>query len=285
MFKNKKAFTLIEVILAITILSTLSMLIATSLSRALKAKRKIQTEVEDVSSLRDAMKVMRADIYQAYNHYDFEKEIYDIAKKPVQAQPGQAQQFPPPDQTTQTQRENKREDPSTNFIGDDSKINFVTLNNGRIMANEIQADFIEVGYSLKDCKNLTTEKSSQCLFRRVEKIVDSDVTKGGNESVLLENVKEFKLRYIGDGKKDWVKEWKSMGGTDDSTKSIFPDAVEISLAIERELDGKKREYSLQYVVPVHNPNNSKSKNNYATSPSASSQVPGMPQPPNGGTGF
>ena len=283
---QKKGFTLIEVIIAITILSTLSMLVATSLSRALKAKRKIQAEVEDVSALRDALKVMRADIYQAYNHYDFEKEISDIAQKPTQAgaQPGQpAGGFvPPPTQTTQTtQRENKRQDPSTQFVGDDQKINFVTLNNGRTLANELQADFIEVGYSLKDCKNLTTEKNSQCLFRRVEKIVDADVTKGGTESVLLENIKEFKLRYIGDGKKDWVKEWKTSGGIDDSTKSIFPDAVEITLAIERELDGKKKEYSLQYVVPVHNPNNSKSKNNNASGSSLNGQSnqPGTVPPP------
>jgi len=279
---TKNGFSLIEVILAVTILSTLSMLVATSLGRALKAKKKIQAEVEDVSGLRDTMKVIRADIYQAYNHFDFEKEIYDIAKKPTPSTTGQnpaaPPQFAPPD--TQTQRENKRQDPATHFVGDESKVNFVTLNNGRIMANEIQADFIEVGYALKDCKNLTTEKSSQCLFRRVEKIVDSDVTKGGTESVLLENVKEFKLRYIGDGKKDWVKEWKTTGGSDDSTKAIFPDAVEISLAIERELEGKKREYSLQYVVPVHNPNNSKSKNS-----SNQNLAPGSFSFSNGGSGF
>lgn len=252
---KKQGFTLIEVILAITILSTLSVLIATSLSRALKAKRKIQAEVEDVSSLRDAMKVMRADIYQAYNHFDFEKDIYDIAKKPTAVSGNQFQQ-----QQQTVQRENKREDPATHFVGEETKINFVTLNNGRMMANDVQADFIEVGYSLKECKNLTTEKSSQCLFRRIEKIVDNDVTKGGNESVLLEKVKEFKMRYIGEGKKDWVKEWKTTGGVDDSTKAVFPDAVEISLGIEREMDGKKREYFLQYVVPLHYPNNSKKTN-------------------------
>jgi len=287
---RRKAFTLMEVIIAITILSTLSMLVATSLSRALKAKRKIQAEVEDVSALRDTLKVMRADIYQAYNHYDFEKEIFDISQKTTTTTPGQTNNNSFNGQPAQpsapvTQRENKREDPSTQFVGDDQKINFVTLNNGRTLANELQADFIEVGYALKECKNLTTEKNSQCLFRRVEKIVDRDVTKGGSESVLLENIKEFKLRYIGDGKKDWVKEWKSTGGLDDSTKSIFPDAVEITLAIEREMDSKKKEYSLQYVVPIHNPNNSKSKNNNASgntfSPNSPNTFPGGNPPPPG----
>lgn len=263
--RSKKAFTLIEVILAISILATLSVLVATALGRALKARTKIQAEVQDVSGLRDAVKIMRADLYQAYNHYDFEKEIIDSAKKTT-PRPGQpAVPTPQTDPNAPAARENKREDPKTDFVGDTEQVNFVTLNNGRFLANDIQADFVEVGYALKPCKNLTKDTSSQCLFRRVQKVLDSDVTKGGTESVLLENVKEFKLRYTGESKKDWQKDWKTVGGQDDSVKGIFPDAVEITLAIERELQGKKREYSLQYVVPLHFPNNPPKKSANATS--------------------
>jgi prepilin-type N-terminal cleavage/methylation domain-containing protein len=269
--KSKKAFTLIEVILAISILAILTVLVATTLGNALKARTKIQAEVQDVSGLRDAIKIMRADLYQAYHHYDFEKEIFDAAKKTTTpAQPG----VPPINPNAPAAgRENKREDPKTDFVGDTDNMNFVTLNNGRFLANDIQADFIEVGYALKPCKNLTKESSSSCLFRRVQKVLDEDVTKGGTESVLLENIKEFKLRYTGDSKKDWQKDWKTVGGQDDSVKGIFPDAVEITLAIERELQGKKREYSLQYVVPLHFPNNPKK---------TTSTNPGLPATPAGG---
>lgn len=273
--KSNKAFSLIEVILAISILATLTVLVATTLGNALKARTKIQAEVQDVSGLRDAIKIMRADIYQAYNHYDFEKEIIDSAKKTT-AKPGQPPPptLPPPwnDPAAGPARENKREDPKTDFVGDTEQISFVTLNNGRFLANDLQADFVEVGYALKGCKNLTKDTSSQCLFRRVQKVLDGDVTKGGTESVLLENVKEFKLRYTGESKKDWQKEWKTVGGQDDSAKGMFPDAVEITLAIERELAGKKREYSLQYVVPLHFPNN----------PKKAATAPGTAPTPTGG---
>ena len=258
--RSQKAFTLIEVILAISILATLTVLVATTLGNALRARTKIQAEVQDVSGLRDAVKIMRADLYQAYNHYDFEKEILDSAKKPTPGQPPKPS-LPPPwtDPMAAPARENKREDPKTDFVGDTDKVSFVTLNNGRFLANDLQADFVEVGYALKPCKNLTKDTSSQCLFRRTQKVLDADVTQGGTESVLLENVKEFKLRYTGESKKDWQKEWKTVGGQDDSVKGIFPDAVEITLAIERELNSKKREYSLQYVVPLHFPNNPQKK--------------------------
>lgn len=260
---NSSGFTLIEVVLAVSILASLSILVATSTSRALKAKKKIQTEVTDVSSLRDTMKVIRADIHQAYNHVDFEKEINDLVAKPkaggsaaAGANAGQTPPAPP--------RENKREDPRTEFWGTENKLNFVTMNNGRMTANELQADFVEVGYELRSCQNLSkSEQNSQCLFRRIQQVLDKDIEKGGLDTVILENVTEFNLRYLVENKEDWVKEWKSSGGltnaqsTTNSPRAIYPDAVEVTLAIERDFEGKKKKYSLQYVIPLHFPNNLK----------------------------
>ncbi len=283
---SKKGFTLIEVVLAISILSTLSILVATATTRALKSKKKIQAEVSDVSSLRDTMKVIRSDIYQTYNHVDFEKEITDKVTKPATGGALAAGQNVNQQNPAQPARENKREDPRTEFLGTENKINFITLNNGRMTANDIQADFVEVGYEVKGCKNLSTpDKNSQCLFRRIQKILDKDIEKGGQETVILENVSEFTLRYLVEGKEDWVKEWKSVLPAQNSTatKNIFPDAVEVTLAIEREFESKKKKYSLQYVIPLHFANNLK-----LPSTGQGSNTPSTPQnpaapPPQGGS--
>ncbi len=249
-----RGFTLIEVILAISILSTLTVLTTQALSRALKAKVKIQTEVDDVSSLRDTMRMIRTDLNLAYHHRDFEKELLDLVNKPPAAVPGAPQ--PPTPPVTAATRENKRFDPVTHFIGAEDQVNFVTMNNGRTTANSQQADFIEVGYSVKGCRNLTdSSKSSQCLYRRTQLIVDEDVAVGGTENVLLENISEFKVRYIGEGKQDWVSTWNTKNSSDAATRLRFPEVVEISLAIEREIGKKKRTYSIQYAVPIHFPNN------------------------------
>lgn len=242
---SRSGFSLIEVIISITILSTLMVVSTQALSRALKAKVKIQAEVDDVSSLRDTMRLMRGDINLAFHYRDFEKEIVDLVNKPKNPA------TPPPVVPRQT----KREDPVTEFDGAEDKINFVTTNNGRTTANSLQADFVEVGYSLKDCRNLTDPtKSSKCLYRRVQTIVDADVTEGGNESVLLENVTEFKLRYYGEGKQDFVSTWQTKGA-DGATKGRYPEVVEITLGITHEVDKKPRSYSMQFVVPIHFPNN------------------------------
>lgn len=252
---RSSGFTLLEVILAITILATMAVISTQALTRALKARTKIQAEVDDVSALRDSLRMIRSDINLAFHHRDFEKEMQDIATKPVSptttpfggGNPAEPQG---------PQRQTRRYDPTTQFIGDESQVNFVTLNSGRMSSAVIQADFVEVGYSLKSCNNLTTNKASSCLYRRVQNIIDEDVKTGGNEIVMLENVSEFKLRYIGETKQDWVNEWNSSNSaTDGGTRGRFPESVEVSLGIEREFEGKPKSYSMQLVIPIHFPNN------------------------------
>lgn len=285
-------FTLLEVILAITILSTLTVLSSQAISRALKARTKIQNEVDDVSALRDSMRLIRSDINLAFHHRDFEKEIYDITNKPP-TPPAAAPTVPgaPPSPTpaaTPAQppkpRVTRRSDPSTHFVGNDNVLNFVTMNGARNLANVLQADFIEVGYSLKSCNNLTTGQNSQCLFRRTQNVIDEDVKTGGQEIVMLENVSEFKLRYIGDGKQDWVRNWDSTrNSSDPGTRDRFPDAVEVSLSIEREFEGKPRSYSMQFVVPIHFVNNpDRSSNTLIANPNGAGTPASQPDDNIGG---
>lgn len=267
--KNQNGFTLLEVILAVTILSTLTILSTQVISRALKARTKIQAEVDDVSALRDSMRMLKSDISLAFHHRDFEKEIQDLATKPKTPGAGGAVAAPV---APVAPRQTKRSDPTTHFIGSDTEMNFVTMNSGRTISNITQADFAEVGYSLKACSNLTTKQTSQCLYRRTQVLLDEDVKTGGNEIVMLENVTEFKIRYIGESKQDWVTTWNSTSSSSDAgTRGLFPDAVEVSLSIEREIEKKPKTYSMQFVVPVHFPNN-------AEKSTSTSTTPAVPQP-------
>lgn len=284
--RNTNGFTLLEVILAITILSSLSIMTTQAISRALKSRVKIQAEVDDVSALRDAMRMIRTDINMAFHHRDFEKEIIDIVNKPAARQQNPAAPgIPPagiPNPPNQPQRQTKREDPTTHFVGADNQIDFVTMNTGRLSTSTLQADFIEVGYSVKSCNNLTTGTASQCLYRRTQNVIDDDVKTGGNDTVMLENVTEFKLRYIGEGKQDWVTQWNSTPTSPDAgTRARFPDTVEVSIAIEREIENKPKTYSMQFVIPLHFPNNPPPRANTnasgLTDPSG-----GFAPPPTGG---
>ncbi|WP_413287881.1 type II secretion system protein GspJ [Bdellovibrio sp. HCB337] len=256
---SQQGFTLIEVMITVAILGTLTLLATQSIQQAIRAKAKIQEQIDDVSRMRDAFRLIDADINQAFHYRDVETEITQLMNKTTQAPgmpPPPPTPTPPPDPSMA-----RRSNPVTHLVGTENTVDFVTMNNARMIRNLKQADFMEVGYSLKSCKSLTGEQgSSQCLWRRTTSWVDEDVTKGGDEVVLLENISEFKLRYIGKGKDDWNNGWRTDDGGDTATKGKFPTAVEISMTIERGTGNKKKKYSMQIVSQIRFPNNEEAKN-------------------------
>lgn len=116
---------------------------------------------------------------------------------------------------------------------------------------------MKVAYLLESCRKPgETSSSGKCLVRKSSNIVEGDITKQGDAIPLLTDVTEFKLRYFGKGRQDWVNEWDSVQG-DAISKNRFPDAVEISLTVEKAENGqdKKKKVSMQIVVPIRFPNN------------------------------
>lgn len=263
MVKKQLGFTLIEVVLAITIMATLTVLSSQSIQQAIKAKEKIQDQLADMSKVRDSLRVMERDINLAYHYRDLELEFEAELRKKSKPTPAAGAAPPPPDDLYLSspeyqQRMQFRRDPTTDFIGKEDALDFATMNTGRVVESEIMADFIKVGYSLEPCKKMNVEgTSSKCLVRRQANIVEGDITKGGEKTVLLEDVSEFKLRYFGKGRQEWNSDWNTKTG-DGATKGNFPQAVEISLGIEIERKGKKKKVSMQLVAAVRNPNNSDS---------------------------
>lgn len=271
--KHNRGFTMIELMITITILGTLTMLTAQAIQQAVKAKVKLQDQIDDVSRMRDGLRLLERDINLAYHYRDVEKELEQLMKKKNTTgnpNPDGSGTIPNgggfpgggPGPITNDmheqpeQREVPRRDPETHFVGNNESLNFVTMNNARTVRNTKQADFIEVGYALRDCKSLREGGgSSKCLWRRSSPYVDLDVTKGGDEVALLENVSEFKLRYMGKGKQDWANDWRTDAQGDAATKGKFPQAVEISLTVEKKISGKSKKYSMQLIVPIHFPNN------------------------------
>lgn len=300
--RRNSGFTLIEVLIAVAIMSTLGLLAAQTIKQAITQKKIIQEMVNDTSRLRDGVKIFEKDVQLAYHHRDWEKELKELAKKtkkttaPVAAgMPGAPGQPPQLNQifdangnviSTQEQEANveaPRKDPTTQFVGKENEINFVTMNTGRILKDMPQADFIEVGYSLKDCTTFAEKKTTKCLFRRVSPWVDEDVTKGGEEYLLIENITEFTLRYMGRGKQDWNKDWRTDGSGDGATKGNFPWLVEISITYQKDPEKEKsKKHSMQLVIPIHFPNNKEdSGSSDSSTPATTTGTPAGTTPADG----
>lgn len=281
--KSEQGFSLLEVMIVLTILASLTVMTSQSIQNAVKSKTKIDYLNEDMGRVRDALRIMQRDIELIMHYQDLETEIKDLIKEkrkalfnPNKNSANNGNTGAPTSNTTTTttpnavkfnpddpndplnQKNPNRIDPTTHFIGGEDKIYFITMNNGRINESNPSADFNKVGYELEKCKKTGQEHDSLCIIRRSSALAEGDLTKGGEKIVLLENISEFKLRYLGKDKQDWMNDWNTLNG-EASSKNKFPDAVEISIKTEKEENKKKKTISMQLMVPIRFVNNLEKK--------------------------
>jgi type II secretion system protein J len=280
-FTARLGFTLIEVLIAITIVSFISLFTAQMISQGIKARRKIQEQLDRSSALQSVLNLMSKDIAQAFNYRDVNTEIFNEAQnlrrekamKAKGGQPakdGQTGQVDPNQATGQlTPEEEKKYQLKevklfSRFIGESDKLNFTTLNNMRLKENQEVSDQAEVGYDLSNCSkpkrknSKESASSSLCLFRRLSPFIDDKIKEGGNRSVLLENVKSLKFRYLGEGHLEiWNDSWSSVDG-EEIMKNKFPLAIEITLTILDTHFTPPKDLALTVVAPLLFPSNKES---------------------------
>lgn len=253
---NSRGFTLLEIMIAITILAGLSILTSEAIRNGLTSREKYSREIKETSQVRDVLRVMERDINMAFHHRDIFTTMMNEIQKERSTPPPQGQ---PPQEGVSNQKPIPKN--LTAFVGDSESLNFTTLSNIRMMKDVPESEQAEVGYYVRPCKGRKAKggrlqiTSSNCLVRRLSPNVDEDVTKGGNEIVILEHVQEFKLRYFGPDREDWVEQWKTGKNGDAISKENFPYAVEISLSAKDDQDPKSKTVSMLMVAPIRFPNN------------------------------
>lgn len=277
---GRRGFTLIEVVIALFILSFLSLFTVQAIQKALQTKTKIQKDIDKNSTVRDALRVMERDINLAFNYRDVYTQLYNqaqderkkIAQQPPKtASPGTSSGGIPTPTTppstppgasaapiNEEEYKHKVEDKvKTQFVGEPESLNFTSLSNVRMMEDSKISNQAEIGYRIKSCRRRSTqEQASKCLWRRISNYLHEDITKEGEETVLLENVNEFKLRYLGPGQEEWRDTWITNERGDDGTKGKFPYAVEITIEVrDPNPDAKDKTLRMTTVAAIRNPNN------------------------------
>ncbi len=258
---NSHGFTLIEIMVSIFILSGLSILTAEAIRNGLNSREKYNRQIRDSAQVRDALRVMERDVQLAFHHRDiFTTMLNDIKKK----QAGGSAPPPPPgfnDPNQEVPGQKPIPKNLTSFIGDAESVHFTSLSNVRLYKDAPESEQMEVGYFTRQCRSRKPKRGNQeagsslCLVRRTYANIDEDVTQGGTEVVLVENVQEFKLRYFGPQREDWIEVWKTGKNGDAISKENFPYAVEISLAVHDKDDPKSKPVSMVVVAPIRFPNN------------------------------
>jgi prepilin-type N-terminal cleavage/methylation domain-containing protein len=257
MIQAQRGFTLLEVVLAITILSVMTVFISQSTQKAVEAKQKVQAELDRLVDLRESISVISRDIGLAFNYRDINIALYNAAQKSKSAG---AKPTPPPGAPTPSgaaPNELKVDKILTHFIGKEDQLNFSSLSFVRTQEDQQFSDQAEIGYFLKSCRSRGENgKTSNCLWRRSSPYIDDEIDTGGEESVILENVSQLSFRYLGPGhEEEWVRSWATDGSLEEVMRETFPYAVEISLVIDDHRTKPPKKLAMTAVAPLKFPNN------------------------------
>ncbi len=276
--RNQRGFTLIEIVISLMILSMLSILTTNAMRRALDNRSLVQNDVSRDAKLADAIRVFRSDVTNAYHFRDTATKLYNEARNGPRPTPPANFTEDQKAEFYRRQEQQDRENPKTcinsqtgaqepctkptppqltGFVGDNSSLYLTTLSNVRMIKDSQESNQAKVGYYTKSCNVRSNNKivSSKCLYRSISPSVDKELTTPGPETVLLENVEQFQLRYLGPGNDDYVDSWKTGEGAPAATKEKFPYAVEITLTTQDKNDRRDKKATLSALVPIWFPNN------------------------------
>ncbi|NQZ00963.1 MAG: prepilin-type N-terminal cleavage/methylation domain-containing protein [Bdellovibrionales bacterium] len=286
---NQQGMTLIEILVALGLMSILTIFITQTVSKGATSKVKIEKNIARYSVVRDALKIMEADINRAFNYRDINIELYNEAMKERQERQQEARNNQNNENDSddndgsstitggdENDDDNGNQAPVeeiepfepreytilTHFIGDADEMHFTSLNNIRTTAGVLQSDQMEVGYYLGSCRGrIDKRKQSNCLWRRKSSILDDDVEQGGIDTVLLENVSSMKLRFLEGPSPEqlqpqWKADWNSTGAKEPRLTNHFPAAVEITLEVQnKDAKGGGKKTAMTLVAQIRNPNN------------------------------
>ena len=246
-----RGFTLIEVMIAMTIMALLTVLISSAIRSATKNKRRLEARMESQTLLYDCLRIIKQDLEKAFHYQDV---FFEMEKQALNRLDQER------NKTTKIQSHSSPENQPqlTHFLGEEDNVHFTSLNHFRTRYNSQESNQMEVGYYLEKCKNRTGQGSSQCLWRRSSSLIDDRVDEGGTKVILAENISHFKLSYRDDGDNDdWLKRWRSDNRGREDHRNRFPSLVKIELKIGNKDNPKVKKMEQSIVTRIQFPNNKK----------------------------
>ncbi len=209
---NKNSgFTLLEIMIAIVIISFIMGIVYTTFSTISNADKRTVTSHEITVKARNLIEVLTRDISSAYFPQD---------PLPSRNPEGSNLQYA--------------------FIGysdetESAKLDFITIDVDSSRPDDIKIK--EVGYFLS-----RLEKGELRLMKRVDDTPDDDIAEGGNSYELMDGLNSLKFKFMDDNG-NWISDWNTVTGNTGLPKGV---KVEFSLTGE---DLSIETFSFQ--VPIH----------------------------------
>jgi len=199
MNRTVRGMTLIEVMVAVTILAIVATITFSGFSQTMRNKRHIEDMADRSHVIRVALERMVAELSQAY-------VSIHVNPSPV----------------LQTM--------NTCFIGGRSRgghrIDFTSFSHRRLYRDAHESDQNELSYFMADHPE---DSSRHVLVRREQNRIDDDPQTGGQLQILVDDVLEFEMEYLDATSGEWTDTWDTREVTHQPNR--LPVQVKILLTV------------------------------------------------------
>jgi prepilin-type N-terminal cleavage/methylation domain-containing protein len=243
---SNEGFTLIEVVLALSLLALICFGLFTGVSHTFKLRDDLRIESELNNSLVLALNLIQRDINNIYS-----PQLAAIPPPPPLTPPGggagtlapQLQPPLPPPQLPQmgdlqivtpywgAAIEASGLRPSR-FLGKATEMNFISLTHSRIYKEAPESEFCKISYELKSQDPDAEVPGTSALIRTESpnafKISQFDSDLLETRAALLHGIRKFQIRYYEREGETW-KTTNSWDTEQESTKNSFPEIIELTI--------------------------------------------------------
>lgn len=241
---SESGFTLLEVLIAICILSFISVGIYQAVSETFKIRESISTEGDFYNGIRLSMNILQRDLTLLYS------PISQLPKpKPVGSPPPGVPAQPVSQLQPSISAEALQLDPNlgqltdfwepamnasgirlSRFVGTDNKITFISNSHLRVYKDSSESEFARITYEF-------IQDDQDKEFKMLVKTENTDTFNLETRSSdpfsrtypLLHGVRTFKFRFYRKDKDEWGPSWDT---DKDEFRYMYPDIVELTLEVQ-----------------------------------------------------
>jgi len=217
--RRTSGFTLIEVMVAMVIISMVSALIYGGFTQTAQNKKRVEAELDRNHEIRMGLERMVRELSSAFvsAHLNANPALQVV---------------------------------KTCFVGKESgkgtRIDFTAFAHQRLYRDAHESDQAELSYYVGDDPH---DRSHPALIRREQRRIDDDPQQGGQAQVMVSNVVKLDMSYLDPMSLQWLKGWDTMQAAMQPNR--LPAQVEIKLTVPA-IRGRGRDetYGTRVAIPM-----------------------------------
>jgi general secretion pathway protein J len=180
--RAQAGMTLIEIMVAMTILAMVASLLYSGFAQTSRNKQRVEAQLERSHEIRMGLERVASELSMAYvsAHLNPNEALRPVISAFIAKE-----------------------------VGSGTRVDFTSFSHRRLYRNAHESDQNELSYFVTDDPH---DSNQNVLARREQRRVDDDPRTGGESQVLIRNVTSFKVSFLDSLSGEWIDTWDTLQG-------------------------------------------------------------------------